>query len=49
MKKLDLVKVGKYVGLALSAIGMIVTGVVTSKENKSTLEKLVNERLNELK
>lgn len=49
MKNLDLIKVGKYLGLGFSAIGMIVTGIVTSKENKSVLEKLVNERLKDIK
>lgn len=45
MKKFNLVKIGKWVGLGLSAIGMIVTGLVTSKENESALEKLVEKRL----
>lgn len=49
MKKFDLLKIGKYLGLGFSAIGMIITGLVTSKENESTLEKLVEKRLNNSK
>lgn len=45
MKNMDLIKVGKFLGLGFSAIGMIVTGLVTSKENKINLEKLVEARL----
>lgn len=49
MKNLNLIKVGKTVGLVLSAAGMIITGLISSQENKSVLEKLVNERLKDFK
>ena len=44
-KKPDLLKIGKWVGIAASAIGMIVTSVVSSKENEKALAKLVDERM----
>lgn len=46
-RKIDMLKVGKWVGIAASAIGMIVTSIVSSKENEQSLAKLVDERMKE--
>lgn len=45
MKNINLLKVGKWVGIAASAIGMIVSSVVSSKENEKALAKLVDEKM----
>lgn len=45
MKKLDIVKVAKGVGMLLSIGGMVLTSWVSGEENKKVLEKLVDERL----
>lgn len=46
MKKVDLVKVIKWVGLGLTVGGTIASSWSNDKENTRTLEKLVDERLN---
>ena len=45
MKKINLLQVGKWVGIGASAIGMIVTSIVSSKENEKALAKLVDEKM----
>lgn len=42
--KIDVVKVVKVIGMALSVAGMIATGWAGDKSNVRTLEKLVDER-----
>lgn len=45
MKKFDVVKVAKGVGMLLSIGGMVLTSWVSGKENEKVLQKLVDERL----
>ena len=45
--KLDIVKIVKLAGMALSVAGMIATGWAGSKENKKVLEELVNNHFND--
>ena len=45
MKKIDVVKVVKWVGLALTVGGTVASSWSSDKENAKTLEKLVDERL----
>lgn len=45
MKKFDMVNVAKIGGLLLTIGGTIVASWVGKKETESTLEKLVDERL----
>ena len=42
--KIDIIKVVKIAGMALSFAGMIASGWAGSKENEKTLEALVNNR-----
>lgn len=43
---MNLLTVGKIVGIALTISGTIVTSIVSGKENKIVLEKLVEKHLN---
>lgn len=45
MKNINLLKLAKVGGLLLSIGGMVVTSLVSSKENEKVLEKLVDKRL----
>ena len=45
MKNLDMVKIAKIGGLLLTIGGTIISSWVGTKENESTLQKLVDERL----
>lgn len=47
--KIDTVKVVKIVGVVLGIAGTLATGWAGSKENTKTIEKLVEDHLNETK
>lgn len=43
--KIDMIKAMRFAGMALTVVGTLLTGLGDSKENKRTIEKLVEEHL----